>query len=92
MCIDKINVSFGSYDTTKALRLYKIFSPTTVPFDLPQIDCPTCIFDIEKIKNLYDKLTVDDKKALGWSDEMIKNMDSEHILGNLWRRVAKAVK
>lgn len=85
-----IGCIFGSYTTNDALRLYKVFSPTPVPFDVPQISFEDS-YKFEPIKNLYDKLTVEDKKALGWSDEMIKNMNRECIISNLYRRAIKVV-
>lgn len=79
-----IGCEFGAADTTDALRLYKTFNANTVRIRLPFID-PDHSYKYEKIQNLFDKLTYEDKKALGWSEELIKRCDRDYILHKLHR-------
>ncbi len=86
-----IGCDFGTYRTNDALRIYKVFSPTPVPFDVPQIGFQDN-FKFDSIRNLYDKLTVEDKKALGWNNELIEQINHDNIVGRIWRRSAKVLK
>ena len=63
-----IGCEFGTHDTDFALWLNKLFNPKGKTM-VNRID----IYDGFKIKRIYQLLSQEDKKAMGWDDEFDKN-------------------